>query len=81
MKNLAPGGGYIFSPSHYIMADVPIQNIMAMFEAQKDSTYGKSMNWRAAIEPGGRECLTNRCEDRGDGCALPPGTGRRCGPR
>jgi len=42
MKNLAPGGGYVFSPSHYIMADVPIQNIMAMFEAQKDfGVYGK----------------------------------------
>lgn len=41
-KNLGPGGGYIFSPSHYIMADVPIQNIMAMFEAQKDfGVYGK----------------------------------------
>ena len=42
MKNLAPGGGYIFSPSHYILADVPIQNIFAMFEAQKDfGVYGK----------------------------------------
>lgn len=41
-QNLAPGGGYVFSPSHYIMADVPIQNIMAMFEAQKDfGVYGK----------------------------------------
>lgn len=41
-QTLAPGGGYVFSPSHYIMADVPIQNIMAMFEAQKDyCTYGK----------------------------------------
>ena len=41
-RNLGPGGGYIFSPSHYIMADVPIQNIMAMFEAQKDfGVYGK----------------------------------------
>ena len=41
-KNLAPGGGYVFCPSHYIMADVPIQNIMAMFEAQKDfGVYGK----------------------------------------
>lgn len=39
---LAPGSGYVFSPSHYIMADVPIQNIMAMFEAQKDfGVYGK----------------------------------------
>ena len=42
LKNLAPGGGYVFSPSHYILADVPIQNIMAMFEAQKDfGVYGK----------------------------------------
>jgi len=42
MKNLGPGGGYIFCPSHYIMADVPIQNIMAMFEAQRDyGVYGK----------------------------------------
>ena len=42
MKNLAVGGGYIFSPSHYIMADVPVQNIFAMLEAQKDfGTYGK----------------------------------------
>ena len=41
-QTLAPGGGYVSSPSHYIMADVPIQNIMAMFEAQKDyCTYGK----------------------------------------
>lgn len=42
MKNLAVGGGYIFSPSHYILADVPIQNIFAMIEAQRDfGTYGK----------------------------------------
>jgi uroporphyrinogen-III decarboxylase len=42
MKNLAPGGGYVFTPSHYIMADVPIQNIFAMLEAQKDfGVYGK----------------------------------------
>ncbi|MFZ5556489.1 MAG: uroporphyrinogen decarboxylase family protein [Pseudomonadota bacterium] len=42
MKNLGVGGGYIFSPSHYIMADVPVQNIFAMLEAQKDfGTYGK----------------------------------------
>ena len=42
MKNLAAGGGYIFSPSHYILADVPIQNIFTMLEAQRDfGTYGK----------------------------------------
>lgn len=42
MKNLARGGGYIFSPSHYILADVPIQNIFAMLEAQREfGVYGK----------------------------------------
>ncbi len=42
IKSFAPGGGYIFSPSHYILADVPIQNIYAMITAQQDyGTYGK----------------------------------------
>jgi len=42
MKNLAVGGGYIFSPSHYILADVPVQNIFTLLEAQRDyGTYGK----------------------------------------
>jgi len=42
IKNLAVGGGYIFSPSHYILADVPVQNIYAMIEAQREfGTYGK----------------------------------------
>jgi len=42
MKNLAVGGGYIFSPAHYILADVPVQNIWAMIEAVKDyGVYGK----------------------------------------
>lgn len=42
MKTYATGGGYIFSPSHYILADVPVQNIFAMLEAQRDfGVYGK----------------------------------------
>ena len=42
MKNMAVGSGYIFSPSHYILADVPVQNIYTMLEAQRDfGTYGK----------------------------------------
>ncbi len=42
MKNLAVGGGYIFSPSHYLLADVPIQNIYTMIEAQREfGVYGK----------------------------------------
>ena len=42
MKNLAVGGGYVFSPAHYILADVAIQNVWALFEATKDyGVYGK----------------------------------------
>jgi uroporphyrinogen decarboxylase len=42
IKNLGTGGGYIFSPSHYILADVPVQNIYTMIEAQREfGTYGK----------------------------------------
>ena len=42
MKNLAVGGGYVFSPAHYILADVPVQNIWALFEAVNDyGVYGK----------------------------------------
>ena len=42
MQNLAVGGGYIFSPSHYILADVPVQNIYTLLEAQRDfGIYGK----------------------------------------
>ena len=42
MKNYATGGGYVFSPSHYILADVPVQNIYTMIEAQREfGTYGK----------------------------------------
>lgn len=36
LKNLdvfAPGGGYVFQQVHNIMADVPPENIVAMFEA------------------------------------------------
>lgn len=42
IKALAPGSGYVFSPSHYILADVPIQNVWAMYEAVNDfGVYGR----------------------------------------
>ncbi len=42
MKNLGTGGGYVFSPAHYILADVAIQNVWAMYEAVNDyGVYGK----------------------------------------
>ncbi len=42
IDDLAPGGGYVLSPVHNIQADVPPQNIMAMYNAVKK--YGKYEN-------------------------------------
>ena len=36
IESLAPGGGFIFNPVHNIQADVPAQNILAMWEALQD---------------------------------------------
>jgi uroporphyrinogen decarboxylase len=32
LKNLAPGGGFIYGTSHYAMYDVPIENIVMLYE-------------------------------------------------
>ena len=39
IDDLAPEGGFIFSQVHNIQADVPPQNIMAMYEAVEE--FGK----------------------------------------
>ena len=39
LDDLAPGGGYVFSSVHNIQADVPPENIIAMWEALQE--YGK----------------------------------------
>jgi uroporphyrinogen decarboxylase len=36
VEALAPGGGYVFCPVHNIQADVPPQNIMAMWETLQE---------------------------------------------
>ena len=33
IANLAPGGGFVFQQVHNILADVPPENIIAMFDA------------------------------------------------
>ena len=38
---LAPGGGYVFNTVHNIQADVPPENIVAMWEALREyGAYG-----------------------------------------
>ncbi len=39
LKHLAPGGGLVFGNSHFAMYDVPLENIIALFEVCKQ--YGK----------------------------------------
>ena len=36
LEILAPGGGYVFQQVHNIMADVPPENILAMFDAVRE---------------------------------------------
>ena len=33
MKTLGPGGGYILAPTHYLQADVPPENVIALRDA------------------------------------------------
>lgn len=39
MGELAPGGGFVFNQLHNIQADVPPENVMAMYEAVKEWSY------------------------------------------
>ena len=36
---LGPGGGFVFSPTQDIQADVPLRNLLAMYEAVRE--YGR----------------------------------------
>ena len=35
LKHLAPGGGFVYGTSHYAMYDVPIENIVALYDTCK----------------------------------------------
>jgi len=39
IRDLAPGGGFVFNPVHNIQPLVPVENIMAMFEAAREYRY------------------------------------------
>ena len=39
IRDLAPGGGYICAPSHNIQAGMPVENVIAMYEAIQE--FGK----------------------------------------
>lgn len=40
IEDLAPGGGFVFAPVHNIQAEVPTENVVAMFEAARE--YGRT---------------------------------------
>lgn len=46
LADLAPGGGYIFAPIHNIQADVPPENIVAMYETAQNYRYGQGRERR-----------------------------------
>lgn len=50
IEALAPGGGYVFNTIHNIQADVPPQNIIAMWEALQE--YGVSVDHRCELQAG-----------------------------
>jgi uroporphyrinogen decarboxylase len=35
MDDLSPGGGFVFSPIHNVQADVPVENVVAMFDTAR----------------------------------------------
>ncbi|MCW3992341.1 MAG: hypothetical protein NWE79_06510 [Candidatus Bathyarchaeota archaeon] len=39
LKHLAPGGGFVYGTSHYAMYDVPVENIVALYDTCR--RYGK----------------------------------------
>lgn len=39
IRDFAPGGGFVFAQVHNIQPDVPVENILAMYEAVRE--YGK----------------------------------------
>ena len=39
LEALAPGGGYVFSTVHNIQADVPPENLVAMWETLQEHGY------------------------------------------
>jgi uroporphyrinogen decarboxylase len=39
---MAPGGGFVFQQVHNIMANVPAENIIAMYDAVREFNTGKA---------------------------------------
>ena len=39
IKEMAPGGGYILSPAHRMLPDIPFRNIRAMYDAGEEFGY------------------------------------------
>ena len=36
LRQLAPGGGYILAPANHVQADVPVENLVALYQAARD---------------------------------------------
>jgi uroporphyrinogen decarboxylase len=61
IDDLAPGGGFVFAPVHNIQAEVPVENVVAMFEAARE--YERGRMERGELRTEGRE---RKGEDGGE---------------
>ncbi len=57
IDDLASGGGFVFSPVHNVQADVPVENVVAMFDtARAYGVYSRNRVDRAQAEGNAEEC-------------------------
>jgi hypothetical protein len=76
IKHLAPSGGYVLASVHNIRAEVPPENVIAMFEAAK--RYGKHPLSGLRQRTLGKAAPTRREGDRLTGrCSAIPGCKKR----
>ena len=63
IDDLAPGGGFIFNTVHNIQADVPPENIMAMWETVREcGVYGRAGEAKGVEVDALKDALHDSCE-------------------
>jgi uroporphyrinogen decarboxylase len=55
VRTLSPGGGFVFQQVHNIMADVPPENVVAMFDAVREQATRYANSTRAGETYDGRK--------------------------
>jgi hypothetical protein len=62
IDDLAPGGGFVFSPIHNVQTGVPPENVVAMFETAREyGVYHGLARWWQAVDRLGARHLSEPC--------------------